>query len=130
MDPMTIGLLAGLAKSILIDKPKEDSDRQLAAATQRLSPWTHLQANPIEKANPFGNMLQFGATGAMVGQNSKTADLMNERTTLENQYLKNLNAASGGNQSGWQGMGGGQQPSMLGVNAQGLGDPSLMPRNY
>lgn len=130
MDPMTIGLLAGLAKSVLVDKPQEDRDRQLAAATQRLSPWTHLQANPIQKANPFGNMLQFGATGAMVGQNEKTADLMNERTSLENQYLKNLNAASGGNGSGWQGMGGGQQPSMLGVNSQGLGDPSLMPRNY
>lgn len=65
--------VAGLAKSQLVDKPKEERQRKLAGETQRLSPWTHMQANPIQEADPFGSALQFGATGASMQQGYQNA---------------------------------------------------------
>lgn len=65
--PMAIGAGAGLLKSEFIDKPKEKRQRKLAAETQRLSPWTGMEAGPVEEANPFGSALQYGTTGAMMG---------------------------------------------------------------
>ena len=62
------GIGAGLLKSQFIDKPKEERQRRLAAETQRLSPWTGMQAGPIQEADPFGSALQMGTTGAMLGQ--------------------------------------------------------------
>lgn len=58
---MAAGAGVGLLKSELIDKKKEERDRQLAATTQRLSPWTGLKANPIKEADPFGSALQGAA---------------------------------------------------------------------
>lgn len=60
---------AGALKSQLIDKPREDRDRKLRAAEIRYSPWTRLQqfTQPRE-ADPLGSALQFGSTGAMLGQ--------------------------------------------------------------
>lgn len=60
---------AGLLKSEVIDKPQAKRDRELAAKTQALSPWTGMQANPVKEADPFGTALQFGATGAMMNSN-------------------------------------------------------------
>lgn len=65
-----IGALAGLLKSELVDKPREDRDRELAAATQRLNPFTGLKAAPIREADPIGTAMQFGLTGASLGQQS------------------------------------------------------------
>ena len=70
---LAIGAGAGLLKSELIDKPKEERQRRLAAATQRYSPWTGLQANPVQEADPFGSMLQYGATGASMGAGIQSA---------------------------------------------------------
>lgn len=71
MDPMTLGLLigagTGVVKSELIDRPKEKRDRKLAAETQRLSPWTGLQAQAIKEADPLASALQFGGAGAQMG---------------------------------------------------------------
>lgn len=67
--------LAGVAKSELIDKPKEERQRKLAAETQRYSPWTGLKANAIQEADPFGTALQFGATGASMSAAQQQADL-------------------------------------------------------
>jgi hypothetical protein len=61
---LAIGALVGLAKSKMVDEPKEERQRQLAAATQRFSPWTGLQAGKIEEADPFGNAMNYGAMGA------------------------------------------------------------------
>jgi hypothetical protein len=70
---MLIGLGAGLGvgglKYALVDHPQDVRDRNLAAATQRYSPWTHLQAQPLRPHNLLGNMMETGATGAMMGQN-------------------------------------------------------------
>lgn len=85
---IAMAALAGLAKSELIDRPKEQRQRKLAAETQRLSPWTHLQADPIKEADPFGSALQFGAAGAQLGQNMDTADLQQEQMKLNNELLK------------------------------------------
>lgn len=53
----------GVGKSYLVDKPKEERQRKLAAETQRYSPWTQLKAGPIEEADPFGTGLQYGVAG-------------------------------------------------------------------
>lgn len=57
---LAIGAGIGLAKSELIDRPKEKRERALAAATQRYSPWTGLAAQPVHEADPLGSALAFG----------------------------------------------------------------------
>jgi hypothetical protein len=59
---------AGAAKSELIDRPQENRDRELAAKTQELSPWTGLAAKQVREANTFGNTLQGGMTGLALAQ--------------------------------------------------------------
>lgn len=71
---LAIGAAMGLAKSELVDRPKEKRQRKLAAETQRLSPWTGLQAGQIQEADPFGSALSFGMTGASLGQNMQAAE--------------------------------------------------------
>ena len=81
MDPLTmmlIGSAIGLGKSELIDKPKEDRQRKLAARTIELSPWTGLKANPIEEADPFGSALKYGATGYSMGEDSADKEFKKE----------------------------------------------------
>lgn len=87
MDPMTIGALIGLGKSFLIDKPKEKKQRELAAKTIELSPWTGMQANPIQEADPFGEVLKYGATGAAMEQGNMQAALDNEYKKAQIDYL-------------------------------------------
>ena len=70
MDPLTIGALLGLGKSILVDAPKERRQRELTAKTQELSPWTGLKGGPIEEADPFGSALKYGATGYAMDEDS------------------------------------------------------------
>lgn len=68
MSYVMVGMAAaGLLKSQTIDKDKEKRDRKLAAETQRLSPWTGLQAGPVKEADPMGSAIAFGATGAQIG---------------------------------------------------------------
>lgn len=68
---VAVGAGVGLTKAELIDQPKADRQRKLAASTQRYSPWTGLQAQPVQEADPMGSMLQYGATGASMGSNMK-----------------------------------------------------------
>lgn len=70
MDPVTIGLLIGAGTGLLkteADKKKEARQRQLAATTQLYSPWTGLQANPVQEADEFGNLLKYSGAGASIG---------------------------------------------------------------
>lgn len=72
---LTAGLAAGgLAKGLLIDKPKENRQRALAAETARYSPWTHMQPQAVQEADPFGSALQGGMTGASFGQSVANAN--------------------------------------------------------
>lgn len=69
--PLIVGGVAagaGLLKAFTLDKAKEDRQRQLAAETIRYSPWTKMSPGAIQEADPFGSTLQFGTTGAMLGQ--------------------------------------------------------------
>jgi hypothetical protein len=71
MDPLTLGLIGagvGLAKSELIDRPKEARQRKVNAEIMRWSPWTGMQPGQVQEADPFGSALAAGTTGAMLGQ--------------------------------------------------------------
>lgn len=71
MDPITIGLLAGagvgLLKGGVLDRQKEQRQRKQEAEIQRWSPWTGMQAQRVQEADPLGAAMQGGMTGAMVG---------------------------------------------------------------
>lgn len=79
--------LAGAAKSELIDRPKEERQRHLAAETQRYSPWTGMQAGGIQEADPFGSALQGGMTGVSLDQASESAD---NAKKLQDQQLETM----------------------------------------
>lgn len=65
---MLAGMGAGLLKSELIDRPQADKQRQLAATTATLSPWTGMTPTMPNEANAFGSMMQGGLAGAQLGQ--------------------------------------------------------------
>lgn len=78
--PITgLAIAAGvsLLKDKLVDQPRADRQRKLAAATQRFSPWTHLTADPVKDPNPLGDALTAGVTGAMVGQGIENSQAQN-----------------------------------------------------
>jgi hypothetical protein len=62
--PLAAGAALGGVKS-LIDGDKEKQERNLQAETARYSPWTKLDPNnvKVERADPFGSILQGGVTG-------------------------------------------------------------------
>jgi hypothetical protein len=69
MLPMILGGMgAGLLKSELIDRPQANKQRQLAATTAELSPWTGMTPTMPNEANPLGSMLQGGLAGAQIAQ--------------------------------------------------------------
>lgn len=84
-----IGAALGLGKHFLIDKPKEERKRRLAAATQRYSPWTHLTAEAPEETDPMTGMLNWGATGASIGSGLNQQE-MNQG--MADAQMKNLDA--------------------------------------
>lgn len=86
----------GLAKNYLIDAPKEKRQRTLAASTQRYSPWTGLQAGPIEEADPFGAALQGGVSGLGMGQQQEATTHARELQQAQIDALKAMSAKGGG----------------------------------
>lgn len=113
MNPMLIGLLAGLAKDQLVDKPKEHRDRLLAAKTELYSPWTGMHAQPVQEANTFGSALQGVTAGAMYGQaedqNQLAKDELEMKKPFYNQFKKDLPSPTVGSSG---------QPSMLSPEAE------------
>jgi hypothetical protein len=108
---LAIGAGVGLLKSQTVDKDKEKRQRALAAETQRYSPWTGLHADPIQQADPFGSALQFGATGAALGQNAQSASDMHDYMQNNPYGAKvnyNVNSPTGGGLSNnpWSGFNG------------------------
>lgn len=61
------GAAAGIAKAKMA-ADREAKDRQLAADTQRNSPWTGMQAGPIRESDGVGDVLGGTIGGAMAGQ--------------------------------------------------------------
>lgn len=72
MDPVTMGLLAGagvgLLKGGVLDKNKEKRQRKQEAEIARYSPWTGMQAQRVQEADPLGSAMQGAMGGAMLGQ--------------------------------------------------------------
>ncbi len=99
---LAIGAGLGLLKSELVDVPKAQRQRVLAAATQRYSPWTHLAAAPVQEADPFSTALQFGGLGASLAGAKQQSDSENAyRDALTNQANQG-NLIGGGGGSGGQ----------------------------
>lgn len=87
MTLMAIGAAAGLAKSELVDRPKEERQRKLAAATQRYSPWTGLQAQGVQEADPLGSSIAFGGAGYQMGLGAENQSV--NRTIADSMVAKN-----------------------------------------
>lgn len=104
---MAIMALAGLAKGMTVDRAKEDRQRKLAAETQRLSPWTGMQAGPIQEADPLGSAIAFGATGNQIATGQKN-DALNEK--MADKFLSSGEPMGGQAYSPYAGM---QNPNMM-----------------
>lgn len=107
---LALGMGAGLLKSELIDRPQADKQRQLAATTATLSPWTGMTPTMPNEANPLGSMLQGGLAGMQVGQGMDKAaqeqalleKLKQQQQPAPNTFVPKM----GGNvQSPWASMG-------------------------
>lgn len=83
MDPITIGMLGLGGMSMLQNMDKEQRDRKLSATTQRYSPWTGLRAQPIEQANPYGDLAQTGAGVLGYQQAQEAAGLRKQLTEAQ-----------------------------------------------
>ena len=69
------------------DNKREQKDRQIAATTARYSPWTGMQAQPVQRSKGMlGGAAQGGLSGAMLGQN------INSMNAQDN-YLKSQTPA-------------------------------------
>lgn len=106
MDPLTMMLLMG-AKSQLIDMPRYKQQMHLAATTQRLSPWTHMQATLPDQPNGANSMLQGYTTGAMMKAGKEQADLdsqlkqaMIEKFKSDPSSVLDMNAGMGNHSMG------------------------------
>lgn len=111
MLPLLLGAGAGLLKSELVDKPRANKERELAARTAELSPWTGMSPTMPEEANPMGSMLQGGLAGAQLGQGLQAANQQEEmlkmfqQQQLQNQAPPSYSPKMGGNVgSPWSGM--------------------------
>lgn len=104
---MTIGKIAS-------DSGKESRDKKLAAETQRYSPWTGLQAQPVHYADPAGSAMQGFGSGVAMHQGMQNAEM--------DQKLKDA-------QVGWMNRGGSPQPftgmSSANQSPWSLGDYNL-----
>lgn len=72
MEPLTMAALMagmGLAKSELIDRPREQRQRRAEAERIKWSPWTGMNYAPqVEEARPFDAAFQGAVAGAQFGK--------------------------------------------------------------
>lgn len=106
---LAAGIGLGTLKSAAVDEPKAERQRKLAAATEQYSPWTGLKAQPVEEANPVGNMLQYGTAAASLKQGMANQDAQNGLTKAMTDYYK----------------GGTPGPAMAPMNGYSMGMPGL-----
>lgn len=91
------GALVGVGKAELVDAPRAERQRKLAAETQRYSPWTHMQAQPVEEAKPFDAAMQGAATGANAFMGVQSMQAQNKLAGAQTDWLKTnpYNASTG-----------------------------------
>lgn len=127
---LAIGAVVGLAKNQLVDVPREKKQRALAAATQKYSPWTGLQAQGIQQQDPFGNALQFGAAGAGMksgwGKADAEAKLLN---TVADRYEKDKNMGNTAITLGG-GLNGSANLQLPSLGASAYGGPGGAPKMF
>lgn len=106
-----IGAGLGLVKG-KFDQDREKRDRQVQAQTTRFSPWTHMQAGPVQAADMMGAVMQGGSTGAALGQGFDKMRMDDSYRQAQMDALKQQGSA-GSYGSGWMGMypGGAQYPA-------------------
>lgn len=89
---LAIGAGVGILKSEFVDRPREQRQRKTRAAEIRYSPWTGLTpSQQVQEADPLGSAMQFGSTGAMLGQSIESRDFnknFNEKllSNMDKQY--------------------------------------------
>lgn len=109
MDPVTMGLIGagvGAAKSELIDRPREERQRKMAAEMAIYSPWTGMDATKMipGETDAFGSALQGATSGMMMGQGMQKH---NQQMQMAPQNNLAMNYQSQPQGSPWVGM----QPS-------------------
>ena len=125
---IAIAAAAGLLKGMTIDAQKEKRDKELAAETQRLSPWTGLKAGPIQYADPVGSAMSFGLAGHQI-QQGMNQDALNQK--LADKFLASGNSPQVALNIGAGGGGYGGPPGYSVGNAYGMyGNPWGGVRNY
>lgn len=71
MDPLTIGLIAGAALGVgrsVLGAQQAERNRKAEGTIAQWSPWTGMGAQRVQDPDTFGNVMQGGLTGAMMGQ--------------------------------------------------------------
>lgn len=100
MEPLTLMALmsaAGLLKSELVDRPRQKRQANLAAEITRWSPWTGMKADRVQESDPFGQALQFGATGASMAQGLQRGEMENKLLDAQTGYYNRGGEGSGAN---------------------------------
>jgi len=87
MGPLA-GMGLGILKSELIDRPKEMREREIAATTAALSPWTGLKAGPVKEASWSDAAMQGGLTGAQMDQDAMAQKQAQVDQEVYNDYLR------------------------------------------
>lgn len=87
MSPWLIGMGAGLGKSMLIDQPREQRQRQLEATKALYSPWTGIQPGQVNEADPFGSAMQGAMAGLMYEQQAGQQKLGQELLKKQGQLI-------------------------------------------
>lgn len=81
MNPLLLGGLVGVGGGLLkgvFDSGRADRQRKVQAETTRWSPWTGMQAQAPQEPDYLGSALQFGTTGAMLGQGFQNQATQND----------------------------------------------------
>lgn len=66
--PLLIGAGAGVLKHALVDRPKYERQKKLAAESVRYSPWIKTDIPMPQETDLFGSALQGASMGGMLGQ--------------------------------------------------------------
>ena len=133
MDPFTISMLAGTGLGILKgqkDRERENADRKVAAETARWSPWTGMQAQPVQRADQMGSVMQGGLQGAAFGQGLEQRSAyqdwlakQNVKSAADAQGITADNSPQYRISGGQNAYSNGQPPPMTNLNGLGLQHP-------
>lgn len=118
MDPVTIGLLVGAGKGLLVDAPKEKRQRMLAAQTALYSPWTGMAPQNVQEADTFGSALQGVTAGAMYNQMGQQNELAQQDLAMKKEYYNSLKPQAAAPTTTALGASPAQGPTMLSPEMQ------------